>query len=97
MGIYKPEFTVIDDIDILEKHTCPELFICCGGRAGLLCGFGADERIIEMNPGEALMVEDYHNGFIIDDDGYFTVVERSNFTTEYIDRSTGKLVKTVSV
>jgi hypothetical protein len=97
VGVYKPEFDSHEKIDLLEKHTCPELFICCGGRMGILAGFGRDERIMELNPGEVVLIEDYHNGFFIDENGYFMVVERTAFTTEYIERESGRLIKTVNV
>ena len=96
-GIYRPETAGADPIEILEKHTCPELFLCLGGRMGLLLKQGAEERVIELGPHQAVMVSDYHNGFSIDPDGYFLVVERTAFSTEYIDRKTGKFLKRVDV
>jgi hypothetical protein len=75
VGIYRPECGEPDDIDILERHTCPELFVCLGGRMGIVVGTGAEERIAEMEPNQALLVMDYHNGFAIDPSGYFLVVE----------------------
>jgi hypothetical protein len=97
MGLYKPEFTGPDDIDVLEKHTCPEVFICLQGKMGLVLCDGFNERIVELQPLQALMVTDYHNGFAIDPDGYFLVTERTAFTTEYIDRKTGSSIKKVVV
>ena len=40
MGVYRPEHASPEFITVLEKHTCPELFICQGGRMGLLMGSG---------------------------------------------------------
>jgi hypothetical protein len=97
MGLYKPEFTGPDDIDVLEKHTCPEVFLCLQGKMGLVLRDGRNERIVELQPLQALMVTDYHNGFAIDPDGYFLVTERTAFTTEYIDRKTGSSIKKVEV
>jgi hypothetical protein len=88
MGVYRPESTSPGEIVTLEKHSCPELFICQGGRTGLLIGSGSGERAVEMEPNEAVLVTDYHNGYVIEPGGYFLVVERTSFTTEYIDRST---------
>lgn len=96
-GIYRPESSGPDSIEILEKHTCPELFVCLGGRMGLLLSDGSSERAIELEPHQAIMVSEYHNGFIIDTNGYFLVVERTAFSTEYIDRKTGKFLKRVDV
>lgn len=92
-GVYKPEFTSPSEITVLEKHSCPELFICQAGRMGLLTGSGPDERVLEMEPGEAIFVTGYHNGYSLDPDGYFLVVERTSFTTEYIDRKTLAVVE----
>jgi hypothetical protein len=97
MGIYKPEFTSQEDISKLEKHSCPELFICLQGRMGLVIKNGGDESILEMEPGQALMVTEYHNGFAIDLAGYFLVVERTSFITEYIDRQSGIFLSSVEV
>jgi hypothetical protein len=97
LGIYNPEFTSQNEITILEKHTCPELFICRKGRMGLIIGTGAQEKVITLADGEAMLVSDYHNGFRIDDGADFIVVERTAFSTEYIERSTGKVIKRVDV
>jgi len=97
MGVYRPEHRSPDDITRLEKHSCPELFICQGGRAGLVIGSGERERVIELSPGEAVHVTEHHNGFLIDPVAYFFVVERTSFTTEYIDRTTLAVVERRSV
>ncbi|MCX7679164.1 MAG: hypothetical protein N2316_08080 [Spirochaetes bacterium] len=96
VGIYNPEFSSPDQIEILEKHTCPELFICRKGRMGLIIGVGENEKILMLNEGEAILVTDYHNGFRIDE-GDFLVVERTSFRTEYIDRKSGKIIDIVNV
>jgi hypothetical protein len=97
MGVFKPEFTNPDDIVMLEKHTCPEVFVCLQGKMGLVLQSAGNERIIELQPLQALTVTDYHNGFMIDPEGYFLVTERTAFTTEYIDRKTGAFIKKVEV
>ena len=97
MGIYKPEFTNPDDIATLEKHTCPEIFVCLVGKMGLVLRSDGNERVVELQPLQALMVTDYHSGFTVDPDGYFLVTERTAFTTEYIDRRTGAFIKKVEV
>ena len=96
-GIYKPEFHSPDEIGELEKHSCPELFFCCGGRMGLLVSDGTREKVLILEPGQALEVVDYHNGFQVDPEGWFFVVERTDFETEYIDRKTGEVVRRVGV
>ena len=92
-GNYKPEFHSPEEITVLEKHSCPELFLCQRGRMGLLIQSSSGEEVIELNPGQAILVEDYHNGFIIDRGGFFFVVERTDFTTEFINRETGEAVQ----
>ena len=97
LGIYNPEFTSPNEITILEKHSCPELFICRKGRMGLIVGTGEHEKVITLADGEAMLVSDYHNGFRIDEGADFIVVERTAFSTEYIERNTGKVIKRVDV
>ncbi len=97
MGLYRPEARTPADITELEKHSCPELFLCLGGRAGLLILDGVGDTIVEFEPGEALLVTDYHNGFLIEPDAFFMVVERTTFSTEYIDRHTKMSIRSVSV
>ncbi|TAL39006.1 MAG: hypothetical protein EPN93_02720 [Spirochaetes bacterium] len=94
-GIYRPEFAGPGAVETLEKHSCPELFICAGGRMGMVLYDGARERVVELDPNEALLVEDYHNGFAVDERGFFIVVERTSFTTEYIDRHTKRFIRKV--
>lgn len=94
IGIYIPEFTSPEQISVLEKHSCPELFICRKGRMGLVLGLGDDERILTLDDGESVLVTDYHNGFRIDD-GDFLVIERTSFKTEYVERKTGKLINVI--
>jgi hypothetical protein len=97
VGLYRPELDSPTKIDTLEKHTCPELFICMTGTMGLIVKKGTDEQVVELSPGQALLVTDYHNGFSIDPRGYFLVVERTDFETEYADRATGAVTRRVTV
>jgi len=97
MGVYRPDAAAPEDIDTLERHTCPELFIAVGGRVGLLLADETRERVIALHAGEALLVEDFHNGFRIDECAYFVVIERTSFTTHYRDRATGAITRTVQV
>lgn len=96
-GLYRPDATDPDRIESLERHSCPELFICLGGRMGLVLKDDAEERIAEFEPNQAMMVAVYHNGFAIDPEGYFLVVERAAFSTEYINRKTGDIIKQATV
>ena len=96
-GVYKPEFTSPDDITILEKHSCPELFVCLNGTMGLILGSGTGEKLMILNPNQAVMVTDFHNGYAIDSAGFFMVVERTSFSTEYIDRKSLEVIERRSV
>jgi len=86
VGIYKPESNNYEDINQMEKHSCPELFICTEGDMGLLIETNGKEEVIYLKPQEAIMVDDFHNGFTIDQKGYFIVVEQTDFQTEYKKR-----------
>lgn len=94
-GIYRPEHTDPAAITEMEAHSCPELFVCMNGEMGLLLRNEDGERTVRLRPGEAIMVTDYHNGYAIDEGGYFLVVERTSFTTVYIDRASGAEVRRV--
>ncbi len=87
VGIYHPEFNSPDEISILEKHSCPELFICANAPCGLLLQFNEKEIQYILNPNEAIVVTEYHNGFKVDPLGYFIVVEQTDFTTEFKARN----------
>lgn len=95
-GLYRPEHTGPEGITELEKHSCPELFVCLGGKAGLVVYDGSVERIVIFEPGEELLVTGYHNGFIIERGACFLVVERTSFTTDYIDRTTHRQTRQVT-
>jgi hypothetical protein len=97
VGLYRPEHDAPEKVGELEKHTCPELFVCMGGRAGLIVKSASGEKIVAFSPGQALLVTECHNGFSIDPGGYFLVVERTDFSTEYFDRKTGASLRTVTV
>lgn len=96
MGLYRPENIGTESVLELERHSCPELFVCLGGRAGLVLYDGSTETVVEFEPGEELLVSGYHNGFIVDQGAFFLVVERTSFTTEYIDRKTRLSIRKVT-
>jgi hypothetical protein len=88
VGVYHPEFTSSEQITKLEKHSCPELFICVNAPCGILLIVDGKEIQYIINPNEAILVTEYHNGFKVDPEGYFIVVEQTEFTTECIERKT---------
>ncbi|GEM_PF-237702 len=81
-GIYVPEYTNAETIPEMEKHNGPELFIAQKGKCGLvLCGKDGKENSLTLENGEAVLVEGHHNGFRIDPDAYFLVVEKDPIQT----------------
>lgn len=87
VGIYNPEYTNADEITQYERHTCPELFICVGGRCGLLILMDTYEKELILYPQQAIVVTHYHNGFKVDKEGFFIVVEQIDFETEFLPRN----------
>ncbi len=96
IGIYRPEFNCVSDIDVLEKHSCLEFFACVEGRMGILIYDGSSETEVILEPGDAITISDYHNSFCLSDKGYFIVTEKTSFTTDFIDRKSKKFLRTVS-
>ncbi len=86
-GIYVPEYTNAESIPEMEKHNGPELFIAQKGKCGLvLCGEDGKEYILTLESGEAVLVEGHHNGFRIDPEAYFLVVEKDPIQTIMTDK-----------
>ena len=51
VGLYRPEHDSAGKVEVLEKHSCPELFVH-GGKVGLIVKSGAEEQITaEPGPG----------------------------------------------
>jgi hypothetical protein len=88
LAVYKPEYFSVTEINELEKHTKPELFICQAGEMGLLLFHKNKEETIILKPGQIILVNDYHNGFRNSSEGYFLVCENQKFTTDIIERET---------
>ncbi|MBI4363035.1 MAG: hypothetical protein HY558_07665 [Euryarchaeota archaeon] len=63
-GLYIPEFTRRKQVDVLEKHNGPELFIGLRGTVTLLLkGDRGPIRERALRPGEALWVDEWHNAY----------------------------------
>ena len=84
-GVYSPEVGTPQDIDELEWHDCPELFLLISGRVSLLLRDDDGERIVDLEAGKPIHVTCFHAGFC--PDGPFTgqalVIERDAFNTIY--------------
>ena len=84
LGIYVPENEKLEDIEFLEKHDCPELFILVDGRVTLVLSDGDRLEEVEMEKGKAYVVEAWHNAYRPGGvHGIALVVERPDVKTEY--------------
>lgn len=84
-GLYQPEFSSRREVDRLERHDVPELFIHLRGRVNLLLKSGRGPvRVRLLKPGEALWVPagEWHNGFR-ERGGAALVIERPGGKTEF--------------
>lgn len=98
VGKYLPEFHCSDQVNILEKHSCKEFFLCVNDTVGLILyeeETGKETKII-LHPGEAITVDTFHNGFRSSENGYFIVTEKCSFTTDFISRPDYKHIKSIS-
>lgn len=84
-GIYSPSACEPGQIEELERHDCPELFLLLKGRLSLLIADGQSVRELELKEGEPVLVCSPHSGFCPDGPhtGSAFVVERDSFDTEY--------------
>jgi len=85
LGIYSPSKTTREEIEELEWHDCPELFLLLDGRVSLLLVEGGAPRVLVLEPGKPTLVTAPHTGFCPDGPhtGRALVVERDAFRTEY--------------
>lgn len=86
-GIYRSEYKSSDEIPEFEKHTAAELFLAQNGRCGLLLydEIKGEKKVI-LKQGEAILVDGWHNGFQVDEDAYFFVVEADGLDTSFLQR-----------
>lgn len=85
-GVYSPPQTRPDELDELERHDCPELFLLMSGRLTLLLSDGkGGTRELPLEAGKPVLVRAPHSGFCPDGPhtGVAFVVERDAFLTEY--------------
>lgn len=84
-GVFSPPESSAEEIEELERHTCPELFVLLEGRLVLLIAGASGVEELELRRGEPVLVTAPHAGFC--PDGPFTgsafVVERDLFETQY--------------
>ncbi len=84
LGVWIPEFNSREEVDYLEKHSYPELFLLLKGRIVLLVSEdGKNIEELELKAGEPVIVYGWHNGYKIGD-GEALIVEFDGNTTEFI-------------
>lgn len=85
-GLYIPEFRRKEEIDKLEKHDAPELFLLIEGKVNLVVKDKGREREISLAKGEATVLDCWHNAY---GKGKVFVVERAGVSTEFMKRGGG--------
>jgi hypothetical protein len=88
LGLYSPEASSADELQTLEQHDCPELFLLLQGRVTLLLVEDGGVRECALEPGKPVLVQAPHSGFCPDGPhaGLCLVVERDSFDTTYRTR-----------
>jgi len=85
LGIYAPPEASRTEVEELERHDCPELFVLLEGRLTLV--LSKDGGIVEvpLEAGKPILVEAPHAGYCPDGPhtGAALVIERDAFETEY--------------
>ena len=84
-GIYSPKEAKLEEVQKLEQHTCPELFMLLEGQLNLVTCSNGKLEVLELEKYKPVLVTTWHNGFC--PNGPFTgkalVVERDHFVTKY--------------
>jgi len=84
-GIYSPNFSSPEEIEELERHSCPELFLLLDGAVTLLVEENKELKKIDLEQGKPVLVKSWHSGYCPNGPhtGRVFVVERDEFITEY--------------
>ena len=85
MGIYSPGKSRRDQIEELERHDCPEIFLLLRGRLTLVLVEAGQVRELALAPEQPALITAPHAGYCPDGahTGAALVIERDAFTTEY--------------
>jgi len=85
VGLYSPAETCPEDIEKLETHDCPELFLLTSGRLSLYMAVDGRLVVVELEAGRPILVTAPHCGFCPDGphSGVAVVVERDEFESHY--------------
>ncbi len=84
-GIYSPSTSDIKEINELEKHSCPELFLLIEGELTLIIEGKDGLQELKLEKGKPVFIDTWHNGYCPKGPhtGQAFIVERTEFTTEY--------------
>lgn len=84
-GIYSPSASNINDIEELEKHSCPELFLLLEGELTLVLEENKKLVELKLQKGLPVLVDSFHSGYCPNGahTGKAFIVERDEFITEY--------------
>lgn len=85
VGVYSPSETGLDDVEELETHDCPELFVLMEGELTLVLWEDGALRELPLSVHHPVLVTMPHNGYCPGGPhtGTALVVERDRFTTRY--------------
>ncbi|HNZ02507.1 MAG TPA: hypothetical protein PLY68_05615 [Myxococcota bacterium] len=87
-GVFSPPQSDVAQIDELEWHDCPELFLLLSGQVTLVLSDNAGGvRELSLEPGRPVLVSSPHSAYCPagSHSGVCFVVERDEFETEYRD------------
>lgn len=84
-GVYSPSLAARAQVQELERHDCPELFVLLRGRLILVVAGPGGVRELELQQGKPVLISAPHSGYCPDGPhtGAAFVVERDSFDTEY--------------
>jgi len=87
LGFYKPQAKSLKEIDYLEKHKYPELFLLIEGKIILVIKEKKDSPIkkLALKKGEVVIINCWHNGYALEPDSTALVIESSDNPTQYIE------------
>jgi len=87
VGVYVPKFNSIKEVEWLECHDAPELFLLVRGSVVLVTssdGKGVVET--RMEPGIIYIVDEWHNAYRPEGlEGVTLVVEKTGIKTEFLN------------
>ena len=84
-GIYSPSTSNLNQIQELEKHSCPELFLLIEGELTLALVEDGKLKELKLEKEKPVFVDTWHSGYCPNGphSGRAFIVERDEFITEY--------------